>query len=145
MLIRYSGIWVCGLVRALRSVDSRRPLLCFQDAVVIMRGSLFRNGSRWVGRRFILRVVSSLMCEFNHEVRISAGVLINPRPPNTTEDPEGFYSSDSYTDRLIQYLDTRSEADESKPFFAFLPYTAPHWPLQCSRAQRDKYGLPPNT
>ncbi|KAL3476666.1 alkaline-phosphatase-like protein [Aspergillus californicus] len=59
--------------------------------------------------------------------------------PNKTEDPEGFYSTDYYTNRLIQYLDERNEDDRSKPFFSFLPYTAPHWPLQCSRAQRDKY------
>ncbi|KAH8880771.1 alkaline phosphatase-like protein [Thozetella sp. PMI_491] len=59
--------------------------------------------------------------------------------PNMTEDPEGFYSTDYYTDRLLQYFDGRSDEDKSKPFFAFLPYTAPHWPLQCSKAQRDKY------
>ncbi|KAL4875674.1 alkaline-phosphatase-like protein [Aspergillus karnatakaensis] len=60
-------------------------------------------------------------------------------PPNTTEDPEGFYSTDYYTDRLIKFLDERTEGERSKPFFSFLPYTAPHWPLQCSKAQRDKY------
>ncbi|KAI1459667.1 alkaline-phosphatase-like protein [Annulohypoxylon moriforme] len=60
-------------------------------------------------------------------------------PPNKTEDPDGFYSTDYYTNRLIQYLESRSEDDKSKPFFSFLPYTAPHWPLQCSKAQRDKY------
>ncbi|KIW39026.1 uncharacterized protein PV06_08843 [Exophiala oligosperma] len=59
--------------------------------------------------------------------------------PNKTEDPEGFYSTDSYTNQLLQYFEGRSENDKSKPFFAFLPYTAPHWPLQCSKAQRDKY------
>jgi hypothetical protein len=60
------------------------------------------------------------------------------REPNKTEDPDGFYSTDYYTDRLIQYFEARSEDDRSQPFFAFLPYTAPHWPLQCSTAQRDK-------
>ncbi|KAL4783594.1 alkaline-phosphatase-like protein [Aspergillus varians] len=59
--------------------------------------------------------------------------------PNKTEDPNGFYSTDYYTDRLIEYLKDRTEDEKSKPFFSFLPYTAPHWPLQCSRAQRDKY------
>ncbi|KAK9414081.1 putative Sulfatase N-terminal domain-containing protein [Seiridium unicorne] len=62
-------------------------------------------------------------------------------PPNKTEDPEGFYSTDHYTGRLLQYLDGRSNDDKSKPFFAFLPYTAPHWPLQCSKAQRDKLSV----
>jgi hypothetical protein len=60
------------------------------------------------------------------------------RAPNKTEDPDGFYSTDYYTNRLIQFFKARSEEDKSKPFFAFLPYTAPHWPLQCSKAQRGK-------
>ncbi|KAI1359356.1 alkaline phosphatase-like protein [Xylaria arbuscula] len=59
--------------------------------------------------------------------------------PNKTEDPKGFYSTDSYTDKLLEFFDNRSETDKSKPFFAFLPFTAPHWPLQCSKSQRDKY------
>ncbi|KIW29059.1 uncharacterized protein PV07_04904 [Cladophialophora immunda] len=59
--------------------------------------------------------------------------------PNKTEDPEGFYSTDYYTNRLINFLETRSDVEAAKPFFAFLPYTAPHWPLQCSKSQRDKY------
>jgi len=41
--------------------------------------------------------------------------------------PQPFYSSDSFTDRLIHYLDTR---DRGRPFFAYLAYSAPHWPLQ---------------
>ncbi|CAG2018185.1 unnamed protein product [Fusarium graminearum] len=61
------------------------------------------------------------------------------RTPNKKEDPNGLYSTDAYTDNLIQYFEERTEQDKEKPFFAYLPYTAPHWPLQCSKAQRDKY------
>src|SRR5215472_1688857 len=41
--------------------------------------------------------------------------------------PQGFYSSDTFTDRLIGYLEAR---DRGHPFFAYLAYSAPHWPLQ---------------
>jgi len=41
--------------------------------------------------------------------------------------PQGFYSSDSFTDRLIGYLEAR---DRGRPFFAYLAFSAPHWPLQ---------------
>src|SRR5215472_5626747 len=41
--------------------------------------------------------------------------------------PQGFYSSDTFTDRLIGYLEAR---DRSRPFFAYLAYSAPHRPLQ---------------
>lgn len=50
---------------------------------------------------------------------------------------EGFYSTEYYTDKLISYLD---EADDSQaPFFAYLAYTAPHWPLQAPRSAIEKY------
>lgn len=53
-----------------------------------------------------------------------------------TEWPEGGYSSDVYADKLIEYLD-QSETD--KPFFAYLAFTAPHWPLQAPDALIEKY------
>lgn len=39
-----------------------------------------------------------------------------------------FYSSKSYADKIIQYLET--DRDDERPFFAYLAFTAPHWPLQ---------------
>jgi arylsulfatase A-like enzyme len=42
--------------------------------------------------------------------------------------PADFYSTRAYTDKMISYLDERPAGD--KPFFAYLAYTAPHWPLQ---------------
>ena len=51
--------------------------------------------------------------------------------------PDGFYSSDGFTDRLLEYLGERT--DTSQPFFAYLPYTAPHWPLQAPDELVAKY------
>lgn len=42
--------------------------------------------------------------------------------------PSNFYSSTTYTDKLISYLD--ASKGDGKPFFAYLAFTAPHWPLQ---------------
>jgi arylsulfatase len=78
------------------------------------------------------------MCVRNYNFTSVLTSLLIFSPANTTEDPHGFYSTDYYTDYLIKYLEARSDEDLSKPFFGFLPYTAPHWPLQCSKAQRDK-------
>ncbi|MBX2847162.1 MAG: arylsulfatase [Acidiferrobacterales bacterium] len=50
--------------------------------------------------------------------------------------PEGFYSSDFYTDYIINAID---QGDRNKPWFAFLAFTAPHWPLQVSEEYSDKY------
>lgn len=40
---------------------------------------------------------------------------------------EDFYSTDAYTDKMLGFLD---DADDDAPWFAYMAYTAPHWPLQ---------------
>lgn len=50
--------------------------------------------------------------------------------------PDNFYSSNFYTDKIIEYLDN---CPEDKPFFAYLAYTAPHDPLQVPDEWADKY------
>ena len=47
------------------------------------------------------------------------------------------YSTDFYTDKLIEYID-RYKADK-KPFFGFAAYTSPHWPLQVDEKYWTKY------
>lgn len=48
-----------------------------------------------------------------------------------------FYSTETFSDKLIGYLKEREDTD--KPFFAYLPFTAPHWPLQAPRKTIEKY------
>jgi arylsulfatase len=50
--------------------------------------------------------------------------------------PENFYSSDYFTDKLIDYLRQRTN---DFPFFAYLPFSAPHWPLQAPEDLIAKY------
>ncbi|MEM9701255.1 MAG: sulfatase-like hydrolase/transferase, partial [Planctomycetota bacterium] len=40
--------------------------------------------------------------------------------------PEDFYATETFTDKAIEYL-TETPGDE--PFFLYLAYNAPHWPL----------------
>ena len=48
--------------------------------------------------------------------------------PVAFEDlPQDFYSTRDYTNKMLGYLD---EHDGDNPWFAFMPYTAPHWPIQ---------------
>jgi arylsulfatase A-like enzyme len=51
--------------------------------------------------------------------------------------PEGFYSSDFYTDKSIAYINESQE--QARPFFSFLSFTAPHWPLQVPDEDLDRY------
>ncbi|CAM1501239.1 Fc.00g104010.m01.CDS01 [Cosmosporella sp. VM-42] len=58
---------------------------------------------------------------------------------NTTHDKQSFITSDFYTENLIKYRRERSDSNKDKPFFAYLPFSAPHWPLHCSKEDRDRY------
>ncbi len=51
--------------------------------------------------------------------------------------PDDFYSSKTYTDRLLGFIGARPGDDE--PYFAYLAYTAPHWPLHVPDDWIDKY------
>jgi arylsulfatase len=54
---------------------------------------------------------------------------------------DDFYTTRFYTERMIQYIE--EDRGENKPFFAYLAYTAPHWPLQAPESSiarfRGKY------
>lgn len=53
--------------------------------------------------------------------------------------PKDFYSTQAFTDNMIQYLKDRDAEEKEKPFLAYLAYTAPHWPLQAPQEVIDKY------
>ncbi len=50
---------------------------------------------------------------------------------------EGFYSSEAFADKLIEYL--KADAASGKPFFAYLAFTAPHWPLHAPEPDIARY------
>ena len=50
---------------------------------------------------------------------------------------DDFYSSDFYADTLLRYF--RERTDDDQPFFAYLPFQAPHWPLQAPAETIAKY------
>ena len=49
--------------------------------------------------------------------------------------PDDFYSSDYFPDKLLGYLSRPTD----KPFFAYLPFSAPHWPLQAPKESIAHY------
>lgn len=54
----------------------------------------------------------------------------------TTRVPNGFYSTDFFADRTADF--TRKALVSGKPFFAYLAFTAPHWPLQAPKESVDQ-------
>lgn len=50
--------------------------------------------------------------------------------------PDDFYSTDAFTDYAIQFVEER---DAEKPFFMYVAYNAPHYPLQAPKEDVMKY------
>ena len=73
------------------------------------------------------------------------GLSTDPTKGNTyrengqtlTELPRDFYSSDYFTDKLLGFFS--QTAGSGKPFFAYLTFTAPHWPMQAPASDIEKY------
>jgi arylsulfatase len=51
--------------------------------------------------------------------------------------PDNFFSSNFYTDKLIEYLD--AGRNNEAPFFAYLAFSAPHIPVQAPESHIDQY------
>ena len=50
--------------------------------------------------------------------------------------PDGEYTTELFTDRLIEFIDSQLG---DGPFFAFAAYTSPHWPMQVPDEYLDLY------
>lgn len=50
-----------------------------------------------------------------------------------------WYSSNGYGNKMVQYLKDRHAMKDERPFFGYLPFTAPHWPLQAPQDYVKKY------
>ena len=56
-----------------------------------------------------------------------------------TQLPEDFYSSKTLVDKAIEYIDSATDEDATKPFFTYLAFQAVHIPVQAPAEFRDKY------
>lgn len=50
-----------------------------------------------------------------------------------------FYYTDAISDSAIEFLDDHSASHPDDPFFLYVAYTAPHWPLHARQEDIDKY------
>ena len=72
----------------------------------------------------------------NRGVRLNDGLRYWEDDSNA-DWPQGAYSTEFYTDKLISYIEEGKDSGE--PFFAYAAYTSPHWPLQVPDEDLDLY------
>ncbi|MCW1884942.1 arylsulfatase [Luteolibacter flavescens] len=59
-------------------------------------------------------------------------------PKSTTDRP--FYTTDAFADHARKFIDEHEAgAEKEKPFFLYLAFTAPHWPLHAHDQELEKY------
>lgn len=76
-----------------------------------------------------------------------ASNFFNPVAPrgltlgNESVLPEGeeYYTTDAFTDYAIRFMEENKRENSTKPFFLYLAYTAPHWPLHAPQEDIEKY------
>ena len=108
--------------------------------------SLGKTPDQWGFERSYTLLGGAASNHFAHEAAGSRnytedGAYVQPgqpgQPGGTGGTPVVFYSTDFYTQRLIQDID--ADHADGKPFFAFAAYTSPHWPLQVPEPWLSKY------
>lgn len=96
-------------------------------------------------RRGFQQSFTMLQGAHNH---FGAGLSEDPRRGTTYREngqtlktlPAGFYSSDAFASKLIEQLEAgRKGEGADKPFFAYLAFTAPHFPLHAPPELVAKY------
>ena len=55
-----------------------------------------------------------------------------------SQDPE-FYATTAFTQKALGYLDEHFDSYADQPFFLYLAYTAPHWPMHAPESRIQKH------
>jgi arylsulfatase len=71
---------------------------------------------------------------FNPQQHLEDGKKLLP-----VKKGDGYYSSTAITDYALKYLEEHQQKHSDKPFFQYLCYTAPHFPLQALPHDIAKY------
>lgn len=69
---------------------------------------------------------------------------VHPRGITYMNDPvevtdENYYTTDAFTEYGIKFIEESQQQNSEKPFFLYLAYTAPHWPLNAPTGDIEKY------
>ena len=108
-----AGKWHLG-----HEPETRPHARGFQETFALLPG----GGSHWSDRRPLS----------------PPQTMIYSRNGQTVESlPEDFYSTQYYTDILLEFLE--GDHGDDSPFFAYLSYTATHDPLHAPKEYIDKY------
>ena len=63
----------------------------------------------------------------------------NDNVEHEAQADDSFFYTDAISDQAVRYIDAHADKHPDRPFFAYVAYTAPHWPLHAHEADIAKY------
>ena len=103
----------------------------------LSKGELSRPEDRGFDRSFaLLNGGASHFSDARGTSSIESPAIYTEIGHEVDQLPADFYSTSYYTDRMIDFI---ADSESDRPFFAYMSYTAVHWPLQLPDEWIDKY------
>jgi len=96
----------------------------------------YTPATRGFDRSFVMLHGSSSYFAETFIVGDELGFQDDGQPANVEDLPEDFYATEHYTDKMLEYLQSH---EAGRPWFAYMPYTSPHWPLQLPDEWLDRH------
>ena len=95
-----------------------------------------QSQDNWPLQRGFDRYFGGLSGAFNYFKPSGDRVLTEGNDPARPGDD--FYTTDAFTDKACEYI-SEAVAEDDQPFFLYLAYNAPHWPLDSKWDEFQKY------
>ena len=96
----------------------------------------YHEQSDWPMQRGYDKFLGGISGAFNYfKPEAPRGLSNGNEPVDVDED---FYATDTFTDIACNYISESTKGND-KPFFLYLAYNAPHWPLNTKMAEFKKY------
>ncbi|HOC56135.1 MAG TPA: arylsulfatase [Verrucomicrobiota bacterium] len=117
----------------------------------VLRGAGYRTAmaGKWHVTRYTEPTVEAEKANwprqrgFDHYFGVIKGTANYFRPDSLAREnehiqppPDGFYTTDAFVDNAIKFID---DGDKSKPFFLYLAFNAPHFPLMAPAEEIAKF------
>ena len=98
----------------------------------------FADDANWPLQRGFDRFYGGITGAFNYFKPGGDRIISSGNDPVTTK--KGWYATDAFTDVAIEYIrDATESTDGNSPFFLYLAYNSPHWPLNAKWEDYQKY------
>jgi arylsulfatase A-like enzyme len=104
---------------------------------VNLQKEMYRHKENWPRQRGFDRFYGTLL-GYGSFFRPESLVRGNRRV-DLAKLPEDFYYTDAISDTTVEFIDEHLKKSPERPFFCYVAYTAPHWPLHAKGEDIERY------